>query len=109
MSPPQGVESKLNQKYMNKITFQWDEQKNKINQQKHGISFKEAESVFFDDDAIQFWDEEHSQEEERFLLLGMSYKMRILIVVHCFREKDSIIRIISARKATNNEIKEYRS
>jgi uncharacterized protein len=94
---------------MNKITFQWDKQKNKINQQKHGISFKEAESVFFDDDAIQFWDEEYSQEEERFLLLGMSYKMRILIVVHCFREKDSIIRIISARKATNNEIKEYRS
>jgi len=56
---------------MTKITFQWDEQKNKINQQKHGISFEEAESVFFDDYAIQFWDEDHSQEEERFLLLGI--------------------------------------
>ena len=93
---------------MNKITFQWDEEKNKINQQKHGISIEEAESVFFDDYAIQFWDEEHSEEEERFLLLGISYKMRILLVVHCFREEDSIIRIISARKATKNETKEYR-
>ncbi len=93
---------------MNKITFHWDEQKNKINQQKHGISFAEAKSVFFDDYAIQFWDEDHSQEEERFLLLGISSKMRILIVVHCFREEDSIIRIISARKATKNESQEYR-
>jgi uncharacterized DUF497 family protein len=93
---------------MTKITFQWDEQKNKINQQKHGISFEEAESVFFDDYAIQFWDEDHSQEEERFLLLGISSKLRILIVVHCFREEDSIIRIISARKATKNENQEYR-
>ncbi|MEG3845077.1 BrnT family toxin [Microcoleus sp. herbarium14] len=93
---------------INKITFQWDEQKNKINQQKHGISFEEAESVFFDDYAVQFWEEEHSQEEERFLLLGISSKMRILLVVHCFREEDSIIRIISARKPTKNESKEYR-
>ena len=94
---------------MNKITFQWDEQKNKINQQKHGISFEEAESVFFDDYALQFWDEDHSQEEEeRFLLLGISSKMRILLVVHCFREEDFIIRIISARKPTKNESKEYR-
>lgn len=61
-----------------------DEQKNKINQQKHGISFEEAESVFFDDYAIQFWDEDHSQEEERFLLLGISSRMRILLLVHCF-------------------------
>ena len=93
---------------MNKITFQWDEQKNKINQQKHVISFEEAESVLFDDYALQFWDEDHSQEEERFLLLGISSKMRRLLVVHCFREEDSIIRIISARKPTKNESKEYR-
>lgn len=93
---------------MTKITFEWDEQKNKINQEKHGISFEEAESVFFDDYAVQFWDEAHSQDEERFLLLGLSSKMRILLVVHCFREEDSIIRIISARKATKNESKEYR-
>jgi uncharacterized DUF497 family protein len=93
---------------MNKITFQWDEQNNKINQEKHDISFEEAESVFFDDYAVQFWDDEHSQDEERFLLLGLSSKMRILMVVHCFREEDSIIRIISARKATKNESNEYR-
>jgi uncharacterized DUF497 family protein len=93
---------------MNKIIFQWDEQKNAINQQKHGISFEEAESVFFDDYALQFWDEEHSQEEERFLLLGRSSRMRLLLIVHCFREEDSIIRIISARKATKTECKEYR-
>jgi uncharacterized protein len=91
-----------------KIRFEWDEQKDKINQQKHGISFEEAESVFLDDYAVQFWDEEHSQDEERFLLLGLSSKMRILLVVHCFREEDAIIRIISARKATKNESKEYR-
>lgn len=93
---------------MNKIIFQWDEQKNAINQQKYGISFEEAESVFFDDYALQFWDEEHSQEEERFLLLGRSSRMRLLLIVHCFREEDSIIRIISARKATKTECKEYR-
>ncbi|MGL5508847.1 MAG: BrnT family toxin [Microcoleaceae cyanobacterium] len=93
---------------MKTITFQWDEEKNNINQKKHGISFEEAESVFFDDYAMQFWDEEHSQDEERFLLLGLSCKMRILLIVHCFREEDSIIRIISARKATKNESKEYR-
>ena len=93
---------------MKKISFDWDEQKDKINQQKHGISFEEAESVFLDDYAVQFWDEEHSQDEERFLLLGLSSKMRILLVVHCFREEDAIIRIISARKATKNESKEYR-
>ncbi|MCG5057010.1 MAG: BrnT family toxin [Limnoraphis sp. WC205] len=93
---------------MKKISFQWDEQKNKINQQKHGISFEEAESVFLDDYAVQFWDENHSEDEERFLLLGLSSKMRILLVVHCFREEEAIIRIISARKATKNESKEYR-
>jgi len=92
---------------MIKISFEWDEQKNKINQQKHGISFEEAQSVFFDDYAIQFWDEDHSEGEDRFLLLGLSDQLRILIVVHYFREKDSIIRILSARKATKNESQEY--
>lgn len=66
---------------MNKITFHWDEQKNKINQQKHGITFAEAESVFFDDYAIQFWDEDHSQEEERFLLLGINSKKRLTKII----------------------------
>lgn len=93
---------------MSRLRFEWDEDKNQINQKKHGVSFKEAKSVFYDDLAIQFWDNDHSNEEERFLLLGRSYKMRILLVVHCYREEESIIRIISARKATHNESQQYR-
>ena len=88
---------------MNRLIFDWDNEKNRLNQKKHGISFEEAKSVFYDDNAIQFWDEDHSDAEDRFLLLGRSYKMRILIIVHCYREQESIIRIISARKATKNE------
>ncbi|CCQ50115.1 MULTISPECIES: BrnT family toxin [Crocosphaera] len=93
---------------MNKLRFEWDYAKDKINQKKHGVSFEEAKTVFYDDNAIQFWDDYHSNGEERFLLLGQSSKMRILLIVHCFREQDSIIRIISARKATKKESQEYR-
>ena len=92
---------------MQKIIFEWDDKKNQINIRKRDISFEEAQTVFFDDNAIQFWDEDHSDEEDRFLMLGMSHQLRILLVVHCFREDESIIRIISARKATKNERKEY--
>lgn len=93
---------------MNSLSFEWDEAKNQSNQKKHGISFEEAETVFYDDNAIQFWDDNHSETEDRFLLLGRSSKMRILIIVHCFQEKESIIRIISARKATSKETQQYR-
>lgn len=93
---------------MARLRFEWDKNKNRINQEKHGVSFEEAKSVFYDDLAIQFWDNDHSNEEERFLLLGRSYQMRILLVVHCYREEESIIRIISARKATKNESQQYR-
>ncbi len=92
---------------MNRLIFEWDNEKNRINQKKHSISFEEAESVFYDDNAIQFWDEDHSDTEDRFLLLGRSSKMRILLIVHCYREQESVIRIISARKATKNESKHY--
>ena len=92
---------------MNKISFEWDKKKNKRNQKNHGVSFEEAQSVFFDDNAIQFWDDAHSGQEDRFIMLGVSYKMRILLVVHCYREQDSTIRIISARKATRYESQEY--
>ncbi|WP_375339921.1 BrnT family toxin [Okeania sp. KiyG1] len=74
---------------------------------KYDISFEEAKSVFYDDNAIQFWDEQHSDFEDRFLLLGISSKMRILLIVHCYREQESVIRIISARKATKNESQLY--
>ena len=93
---------------MTKLTFEWDNKKNQINKKRHGVSFEEAKSVFYDENAIQFWDEEHSDTEERYLLLGRSSKMRILLIVHSYREQESVIRIISARKATKNESKHYR-
>ncbi|MEY3554486.1 MAG: hypothetical protein RLZZ580_539 [Cyanobacteriota bacterium] len=93
---------------MQRLTFEWDIDKNRVNQKKHGVSFEEAKSVFYDDKAIQFWDDDHSEQEDRFLLLGKSYKMRILLIVHCYREEESVIRIISARKATKNESQKYR-
>jgi uncharacterized DUF497 family protein len=92
---------------MKKITFQWDEKKNKLNQKEHGVSFEEAGSVFYDENAVQYYDPDHSDEEDRFLMLGLSNRLRVLIVSHCFREDDSVIRIISARKAVRKERKEY--
>ncbi|HOY10284.1 MAG TPA: BrnT family toxin [Candidatus Omnitrophota bacterium] len=92
---------------MDKLHFIWDEGKNKLNQKKHGISFEEAKTVFFDENAVEFSDPDHSQEEDRFILLGFSFKLRILIVCYCYRENDSTIRIYSARKATKNESLNY--
>lgn len=89
------------------IVFAWDDKKENSNIKKHGITFNEAQSVFFDDNALQFWDDDHSEVEERFLMLGLSNRLRILLIVHCYREQESTIRIISARKATNDETKEY--
>ena len=93
---------------MKSINFKWNQSKSKINFQKHGISFEEAQSVFYDDFAIEFFDDEHSEDEDRFILLGMSEKFRILVVCHCYRESDSVIRIISSRKATRKESKYYK-
>ncbi|MGK0291136.1 MAG: uncharacterized DUF497 family protein [bacterium] len=92
---------------MKNIVFEWDDTKANKNLKKHHVSFTEAQSVFFDDNAIQFWDEKSSQDEERFLMLGLSNKLRILLIVHCYRGSDSTIRIISARKATKSEKSEY--
>lgn len=92
---------------MESIKFEWDENKNQINKAKHGIDFDEAATVFFDEDAIMFDDPEHSMEEERFLMLGITKHENLCIVSHCYRGKDDIIRIISARKATKNETKTY--
>ena len=89
------------------MNFEWDERKNIANKQKHGLSFEEASNVFFDDKAILFDDPEHSDEEERFLLIGMTTSTKICVVCHCYREDDTIIRIISAREATKNEEKRY--
>lgn len=92
---------------MDNINFEWNEKENQINQRKHGINFEEAKTVFFDDNAILFDDPEHSMEEERFLILGISKNENLCIVSHCYRLGDNIIRIISARKATKNETKTY--
>ena len=87
--------------------FDWDEKKNRINLEKHGITFEEASTVFFDDRAILFDDPEHSIDEDRFLLLGMSETAKVCIVCHCYRESDTVIRIISARQATKKEEERY--
>ena len=85
------------------IKFEWDERKATANLKKHHVSFEEAKSIFYDEFGIQFFDEEHSSDEERFLLLGMSAGAKLLIVCHCEREQGEVIRIISARKATKRE------
>ena len=92
---------------MKHITFTWDTKKNPVNTQKHGVSFDEAKSVFYDDNARLMHDPDHSEDEERFLILGLSERLNILIVCHCYREENENIRIISARKATKNEKKQY--
>jgi uncharacterized DUF497 family protein len=89
------------------VRFSWDRQKDLSNRAKHRISFDEAASVFFDDHARLIADPDHSTNEDRFVLLGLSYAMRLLIVVHVYQDNDEIIRIISARKATKSESQNY--
>ena len=89
------------------LRFDWDERKNKSNRTKHGVWFEEAQSVFSDPHGRLFCDPEHSEGEDRFLLLGVSSAGRTLVVVRCYREPDSLIRIISARKATRKEVRFY--
>lgn len=92
---------------MDNIKFEWDENKNVINQKKHRISFDEARTVFYDEEARVINDPEHSEEEERFVILGLSKKANLLVVCHCYRASETVIRIISARKATKTETKQY--
>ena len=92
---------------MKQLEFEWDKNKEKTNAKKHGVSFDEARTVFYDEQAIQFFDPEHSDEEDRFILLGTSFKLKTLVVCHCFREDETKIRIISARKADSEEEQVY--
>lgn len=87
--------------------FDWDENKNKANIYKHGISFKEAATVFSDENALMADDDEHSHDEDRFIVIGRSRRLRLMVVCHCYRENDTIIRIISARKANKDEADVY--
>ena len=89
------------------IEFEWDKAKARANLKKHGVSFEEAQSVFYDDYARQFFDDDHSDDEQRFIMLGMSIQSRVLVVCHCERSGGNTIRIISARKATTKERKFY--
>ena len=90
------------------IKFEWDESKAAANLKKHRVSFDEAKSIFFDEFGVQFFDEDHSSGEERFLMLGMCSGAKLLIVCHCERDHGAVIRIISARKATKRESAFYR-
>jgi uncharacterized DUF497 family protein len=89
------------------IKFEWDAAKAASNKKKHGVSFEEAQSVFYDEFAVQFFDDENVDSEDRFLILGFSDQARLLMVCHCERDQGTVIRIISARKATKSESKYY--
>jgi len=93
---------------MNTIKFDWDENKAIRNLAKHKISFKEAQSVFDDDNARLIFDPDHSEDEDRFILLGLSCYLKVLVVVHCYKDEKNVIRLISARKATKPEEKNYK-
>ena len=92
---------------MKYIQFEWDENKDRANIQKHKISFTEAKTVFYDENARLIADPDHSNVEDRFIILGMSHNAKLLVVIHTYKVQDEIIRIISARKATKNESKYY--
>lgn len=92
---------------MSTLRFEWDERKATANVKKHGVSFEEAKSVFVDERAKLIDDPDHSEDDERFVLLGLSSSLRLLVVCHCYREEGNIIRFISARKATTQESRSY--
>lgn len=92
---------------MSELRFEWDARKAAANEKKHGVSFAEAKSVFADERAKLIDDPDHSEEEDRFILLGLSSGLRVLVVCHCYRGEDNVVRFISARKATARESKFY--
>lgn len=94
---------------MAEISFQWDPKKSRSNLAKHGVSFEEAQTAFLDEEALLIEDPDHSEDEDRFLLLGLSSALREVIVSHCYRQNDGVIRIISARKAVPRERRQYRA
>ena len=89
------------------LRFEWDDAKDRANRKKHGIAFAEAQTAFFDENALRFLDPDDSAGEDRFILLGMSSKLRVLVICHCFRDRASVIRIVSAGKADKREAKSY--
>ncbi|MCK4304580.1 MAG: BrnT family toxin [Candidatus Eisenbacteria sp.] len=92
---------------MKSLRFVWDPRKNRTNRAKHGISFEEAQTAFLDTNAKVYFDPDHSGTEDRFILLGISSQLRVLVVCHCYRESEMVVRVISARKADRSEQKDY--
>jgi uncharacterized DUF497 family protein len=88
---------------VSRLRFEWDARKSRVNRTKHGVSFEEAQTVFLDDHALLIDDPDHSEDEDRFVLLGLSTSLRALVVCHCYRRGGEVIRIISARKADSSE------
>jgi uncharacterized protein len=92
---------------MDELKFEWDPNKNRANKRNHGVSFAEAQTVFLDENARFMPDPDHSEEEDRFVILGLNSQLKLLVVCHCYRENPDVIRIISARKATKTEANFY--
>ncbi|MFO7730828.1 MAG: BrnT family toxin [Spirochaetia bacterium] len=92
---------------MDYIQFEWDKIKSETNAQKHNVSFEEAKTVFYDPDAMLIHDPDHSDDEDRFVIMSISQYLKLLVVCHCYRSNEEVIRIISARKANRDEIKQY--
>ena len=92
---------------MSDTRFEWDDAKDRENRRKHGVSFEEAQTVFLDENAIRYYDPDHSEQEDRFIMFGISFRLRVLVVCHCHRGKDEVIRIITARKANKKEQADY--
>lgn len=93
---------------MSTFSFEWDREKSRNNQEKHGVSFEEAKAAFFDEDGLLIHDPDHSEDEDRFILLGLSASLRVLVVCHCYRDDGNVIRLISARRADRSESSEYK-
>jgi uncharacterized protein len=89
------------------IRYEWDPRKSRANKARHGISFEEARTAFLDEHARLILDEDHSDEEDRFLLMGLSIELRVIVVCHCYRESDQVVRNFSARRATTSERRQY--
>lgn len=94
---------------MNELRFVWDAQKDRVNVRKHGVSFAEARTAFYDEHAKLYFDPDHSDTEDRFILLGFSFRLRVVVVCHCWREAEGVVRIITARRANRREEAAYRS
>ena len=92
---------------MKDLRYEWDERKNRSNQRKHGVAFEEARTAFLDESARLIADPDHSEDEDRFILVGLSIRLQLLVIHHCYRQSERVVRILSARKADPSERRDY--